>query len=145
MLLVMLEDVLDDVTIPMALEHTGIAMGIVFLVLIVISGLIYLLKFVPELLSGDEKKALAQAQDELKKSAAKHTEQSERIRKYQEKKAAAMGTPAKRSGSVPAAGAGNDAQLVAVIMAAIAAQMAEETGVFVAVDGLVIRSIKKRN
>ena len=47
-MLFMLEDTLDNITIPIALEHTGIAMGVVFGVLIVISGLIYLLKFVPE-------------------------------------------------------------------------------------------------
>lgn len=121
-----LENVSDVTTMPEALMNTGIGMGTVFLVLILISFIIYLLKFVPMLLSGkkkEEKKAaqnapVAPAEETVKKEEA----------------------PA----DVPTAAPADDAQLVAVIAAAIAASMEEETGVPVAPDGLVIRSIKKR-
>lgn len=120
-----LENVSDVTTMPEALMNTGIGMGTVFLVLILISFIIYLLKFVPMLLSGkkkEEKKAAAEA-------AAPVQEAVEKAEKPAEK---------------PVAGPADDAQLVAVIAAAIAASMEEETGVPVAPDGLVIRSIKKR-
>ena len=137
----MLEDTLDNITIPIALEHTGIAMGVVFGVLIVISGLIYLLKFVPDLIGGNEKKALAEAVNALRNA------QTDRQPKV-------LGNPKNRQMVGRGTGSGSaassqvsktdDAQIVAVIMAAIAAQMSEEAGVPVSADGLVIRSIKKR-
>ncbi len=132
-------DSLDDITIPIALEHTGIAMCVVFTVLIVISGLIYLLKFVPELLGGNEKKALEKAADALKNADVNRSSQLNR-QPMQPKQMSGVKTAS--TGSVPKA---NDAQLVAVIAAAVAAYMSEETGTVVAADGLVIRSIKKRN
>lgn len=106
-------------TMSEALLNTGIGMGTVFLVLILISFIIYLLKFVPRLFEGKKK--------EEKPAAPAKTEPV--------KEAAVAQT---------AVAASDDAQLVAVIAAAIAASMTEETGVPVAPDGLVIRSIKKR-
>lgn len=113
-------------TIPEALVNTGLGMGTVFIVLILISGIIYLLKFIPELLDKSKKeKAAAQA-------------------------AAGGNVPAPKPVSKPAPAPvpsvtkpADDTQLVAVITAAIAAAM-EQEGTPVAADGLVIRSIKKR-
>ncbi|MCH5252342.1 MAG: OadG family protein [Lachnospiraceae bacterium] len=114
-----LQDV-SEVTIPEALVHTGISMGIVFTVLILISFIIFLLKFVPVLLSGEKKKKAASSGAAPVKTAE---------------------TPGKAPVSTSSV---DNSQIVAVIAAAIAAQMEEETGVKTAADGLVIRSIKKR-
>ncbi len=113
-----LQEVSEVTTIPQALVNTGLGMGTVFLVLILISFIIYLFKFIPLLFAPKKDKAAQTAAAE----PAKAPEPA------QEKPAAAP----------------DDAQLVAVIAAAVAAQMEEETGVPVAADGLVIRSIKKR-
>lgn len=121
-----LENVSDVTTMPEALMNTGIGMGTVFLVLILISFIIYLLKFVPMLLSGKKKEEKKAVQDAPAAPVEKTVKKEE--------------APA----DVPAAAPADDAQLVAVIAAAIAASMEEETGVPVAPDGLVIRSIKKR-
>ena len=51
-----LQEVSEVTTIPEALVNTGIGMGTVFIVLILISFIIYLLKFVPRLLSGSKDK-----------------------------------------------------------------------------------------
>lgn len=99
-----------------ALSNTLIGMGTVFIVLILISIVIFLLKFVPKLF---EKKKTAETVQPVKKEA-----------------------PVKVQ--TPPVNNNDDTQIVAVIMAAIASQMEEETGVPVAADGLVIRSIKKR-
>ena len=114
----------EEITIPVALMHTGVAMGTVFLVLILISFVIYLLRFVPKLF---EKKDSAPAAPKKKDSADESV----------------VKTVAPARGSAPVAKTA-DAELVAVIAAAIAASMTEETGVPVSPDGLVIRSIKKR-
>lgn len=117
-----LQEVSEVTTIPEALVNTGIGMGTVFIVLILISFIIYLLKFVPRLLSGSKdkkKEAVSTA------SAPKETQKQEKAPE-------------------PVSKVSDDSQLVAVIAAAIAAHMSEETGVPVAADGLVIRSIKKR-
>lgn len=118
----LLQEVSEVTTIPEALVNTGIGMGTVFIVLILISFIIYLLKFVPRLLSGskDKKKEAASTA-----SAPKETQKQEKAPE-------------------PVSTVSDDSQLVAVIAAAIAAHMSEETGVPVAADGLVIRSIKKR-
>ena len=92
----------EEITIPVALMHTGVAMATVFTILILISFVIWLLKFVPKLFEKKEK-----APEPVKKTT--------------------------------------DGEIVAVIAAAIAASMTEETGVPVSPDGLVIRSIRKRN
>ena len=116
MLLLDLEKVNAQVGPGEALTNTLIGMGTVFVVLILISIIIFLLKFIPKLF---EKKAVpAPAQD-------KPVEKKEVV---QEQKPVVN----------------DDTQIVAVIMAAIAAQMEAETGVPVPADGLVIRSIKKR-
>lgn len=120
MFLIDLEKVNAQVGPGEALLNTVIGMGTVFVVLILISIIIFLLKYVPRLFE------------------KKNTEQTET--------AAKPAAPAKKEAPAvsqkPAAD--NDTQIVAVIMAAIASQMEEETGVPVAADGLVIRSIKKR-
>lgn len=114
-----LNDVSAEVTIPEALLHTVVSMSIVFVVLIMISFCIYLLKFVPALLAG----------------GAKKTEASAPVKK----------TPEPAVQAVPAAAQIDEGQIAAVIAAAVAAQMEAESGVPVAADGLVIRSIKKRS
>ncbi|MCI9537993.1 MAG: OadG family protein [Eubacterium sp.] len=107
-------------TMPEALVNTALGMGTVFLVLILISFIIYLMKFIPELLD---------------RSSGK-------------KEAAPAPKPAPRPVPVPkpapaAPSQTDDTQLVAVITAAISAAM-EQEGTPVPADGLVIRSIKKR-
>lgn len=111
----------ETTTIPEALVNTALGMGTVFVVLILISFIIYLFKYIPKLLEIGKKKPEAPA-------AAKPLSQD----KAEEKAAPA------------ASQTEDDSKLVAVIAAAVAAQMSEETGVPVAADGLVIRSIKKR-
>lgn len=110
-------------TIPEGLVNTALGMGTVFAVLILISFIIYLLKFIPMLLSGDRNK----------KAAVQKTAPAAKEVRMPDKKPAAV-----------KAGSADDSQIVAVIAAAVAAQMEEETGVPVAADGLCIRSIKKR-
>lgn len=107
-------------TMPEALVNTALGMGTVFLVLILISFIIYLMKFIPELLDSSSGK----------------------------KEAAPAPKPAPRPVPVPkpapaAPSQTDDTQLVAVITAAISAAM-EQEGTPVPADGLVIRSIKKR-
>lgn len=120
MFLIDLEKINAQVGLGEALLNTLIGMGTVFAVLILISVIIFLLKFVPRLF---ERKKTEQAGQADKPVAPAKKE-----------------TPA--VSQKPAAN--NDTQIVAVIMAAIASQMEEETGVPAAADGLVIRSIKKR-
>ena len=111
----------ETTTIPEALVNTALGMGTVFVVLILISFIIYLFKYIPKLLEISKKKPEAPA-------AAKPLSQDNAEEK-----------------TAPAASqTEDDSKLVAVIAAAVAAQMSEETGVPVAADGLVIRSIKKR-
>ena len=113
----------EEITIPVALMHTGVAMGTVFAVLILISFVIYLLRFVPKLFEKKEKPVKVSKKDSEDESAVL-------------KVAPATGpAPAKKTA---------DTELVAVIAAAIAATMTEETGVPVSPEGLIIRSIKKR-
>ena len=114
-----LHNVSETTTLSEALTNTGLGMGTVFLVLILISFIIYLFKFIPKLMGiGKKKPAVEQV--------------------------AASPVQTKQEAAPSTAQATDDTQLVAVITAAIAAQMSEETGVPVAADGLVIRSIKKR-
>lgn len=122
-----LQNVSAEVTIPEALLHTVISMAIVFAVLILISFIIYLLKFVPALLAGDRKKKAEESKQAVPaaKTVKPKTEQ-----------------PAASAGAAAPAG---DQQIVAVLAGAVAAYMEAETGVPVEADGLVIRSIKKRS
>lgn len=107
-------------TMPEALVNTALGMGTVFIVLILISFIIYLLKFVPDLLDRSFKK---KEKEEVPVPAAR---------------------PVPAPKAVPAVeNKTDDTQLVAVITAAIAAAM-EQEGTPVPADGLVIRSIKKR-
>lgn len=110
-------------TIPQALVNTVIAMGTVFIVLILISFIISLFKFIPVLMD-----KLAKKEEPVQPAAVQ-----------------AQPAPAPKPvvDKAPAAPA-DDTQLIAVITAAVAAAM-EQDGVSVPVDGLVIRSIKKRS
>lgn len=103
-------------TMPEALINTGLGMGTVFIVLILISFIIYLLKFVPMLLNRSSKP---------------------------EEAVPAQAVQATPVASAPVAVPADDTQLVAVIAAAIEASM-EAEGTPVPAGGLVIRSIKKR-
>lgn len=109
-------------TIPQALVNTVIAMGTVFLVLILISFIISLFKFIPIIMD-------------------KMTKKEEPVQPVTQAKPAPAPKPeAVKAPTAPA----DDTQLIAVITAAVAAAM-EQDGVSVPVDGLVIRSIKKRS
>ncbi len=146
----MLENTMDEVTIPTALEHTLIAMGIVFSVLILISFIIYLLKFVPEFFEQREKRALQRAIKKQNPAAPSHVQTKSDGAKTGTSGSETVSTAVKQPerGRAPVVAKnekpGNDYSLIAVITAAIAMQMTEQTGVPVAPDGLVIRSIKKR-
>lgn len=103
-----------------AAENTGIGMGTVFLVLIFISFIISLLKYVPKLLGKKE---------EEKK----------------EKKAPAPAAPAESpAAGTPAVREEDDAELIAVITAAIQAAQ-KETGTYTtdSKDKLIVRSIRR--
>ena len=120
---------MEEITIPVALMHTGVAMGTVFSVLILISFVIYLLRFVPKLFDKREESSAA------KKHMAKK-EAKDDVSAVQKVAPARGEAPEKKAA---------DAELVAVIAAAIAATMTEETGIPVSPEGLVIRSIRKRS
>ena len=109
----------DYTTIPEALVNTVIAMGTVFLVLILISFIISLLKYIPALMD-------------------KFTKKEEPVQPIPQAQPAPK--PVVQTPAAPA----DDTQLIAVITAAVAAAM-EQDGVAVPADGLVIRSIKKRS
>ena len=108
----------DYTTIPQALVNTVIAMGTVFLVLILISFIISLLKYIPALMD-------------------KFTKKEEPVQPIPQAQPAPAPKPVVQTPAAPA-------QLIAVITAAVAAAM-EQDGVAVPADGLVIRSIKKRS
>ena len=111
----------DYTTIPQALVNTVIAMGTVFLVLILISFIISLLKFIPILMD-------------------KLTKKEEPVQPVPQAQPVSAPKPVVQTPAAPA----DDTQLLAVIPAAVAAAM-EQDGVAVPADGLVIRSIKKRS
>ena len=115
--IIILEATEQVTTIPEGLANTALGMGTVFAVLILISFIIYLLKFVPALLERKGKEKVAEEKVQVQKPVQQET--------------------------VPVQNTDNS-ELIAVIAAAVAAQMSEETGIAVAPDGLVIRSIKKR-
>ena len=116
----------DDITtIPQALVNTLIAMGTVFLVLILISFIISLFKFIPILMDKLTKKEPVQPVAPAPAPAAAP---------------APKPVVAEQQTAAPA----DDTQLIAVITAAVAAAM-EQDGIAVPADGLVIRSIKKRS
>lgn len=108
-------------TFPEALVNTALGMGTVFLVLILISFIIYLMKFIPDLLD----------RSSGKKEAAPAP------------KPAPRPVPVSKPAPKPAPVKADDTQLVAVITAAVSAAM-EQEGTPVPAEGLVIRSIKKR-
>ena len=106
-------------TFPEALVNTALGMGTVFLVLILISFIIYLMKFIPDLLD----------RSSGKKEAAPAPKPAP--------------SPVPKPAPKPAPVKADDTQLVAVITAAVSAAM-EQEGTPVPAEGLVIRSIKKR-
>lgn len=115
-------------TMPEALVNTLLGMGTVFVVLILISFIIYLLGFVPDLLNGSKKQKQAVQLAENRKQSAPAPKP---VSKPVPAPASVLSKPA------------DDTQIVAVITAAIMAAM-EQEGTPVPADGLVIRSIKKR-
>lgn len=117
-------------TMPEALVNTLLGMGTVFCVLILISFIIYLLKFIPDLLNGSKKEKESVRLAEGRKQPVPAPKPVS--------KPAPAPAPAP-SVSKPA----DDTQLVAVITAAVMAAM-EQEGTPVPADGLLIRSIKKR-
>lgn len=117
-------------TMPEALVNTLLGMGTVFCVLILISFIIYLLKFIPDLLNGSKKEKESVRLAESRKQPVPAPKPVS--------KPAPAPAPAP-SVSKPA----DDTQLVAVITAAVMAAM-EQEGTPVPADGLLIRSIKKR-
>lgn len=118
----------DDITtIPQALVNTVIAMGTVFLVLILISFIISLFKFIPILMDKLTKKEPVQPVAPAPAPAP-----------------AAAPAPKPVVAEQQTAAPADDTQLIAVITAAVAAAM-EQDGIAVPADGLVIRSIKKRS
>lgn len=108
----------DVVSIPQALVHTVISMGIVFSVLILISFVIWLLKYTNKANRKSEKTDAVETKKAVLNSSNDKTTQDK---------------------------AEDDKKLVAAIAGAIAMYMSEETGSVVEPDGLIIRSIKKRN
>lgn len=120
MFLIDIEKVNAQVGPDEALANTLIGMGTVFVVLVLISVIIFLLKFIPKL---------------FERNKTAHTKEMQSVKPVEKK----VPLVQVRNQTVE-----NNTQIVAVLMAAIAAQMEEETGVPVSTDGLIIRSIKKR-
>ena len=118
-----------EVTVQMALEHTFISMLIVFCVLITISFIIYLLKFVPALL---EPKKNSRILD----NKIQNNDNSKPVN--------VQNVVADNQAGYANELQSEDLQIVAVISAAIATLMSEETGNVVDPGSFVIRSIKKR-
>lgn len=117
-------------TMPEALVNTLLGMGTVFCVLILISFIIYLLKFIPDLLNGSKKEKESVRLAEGRKQPVPAPKPVS--------KPAPAPAPAP-----PVSKPADDTQLVAVITAAVMAAM-EQEGTPVPADGLLIRSIKKR-
>lgn len=109
----------ETTSMSQALANTGIGMGTVFVVLILISFIIFLMRYIPKFFEKKEEKPLVS-------SPAPQNLRTKQVAKQEE-----------------TAGATDDYALVAVITAAIYADM-EANGVPVPKDGLVIRSIKPR-
>ncbi len=103
--------------------NTIIGMVVVFVLLIIMAAIIYLFKFLPQAkVKGvaKDKKASNSKQSKTSKSVVKPTDMSTTMQET------------------------NNTELVAVITAAIMASMSEE-GIEVPEDGLVIRSIRRKN
>ena len=113
-----LENVSDVTTMPEALMNTGIGMGTVFLVLILISFIISAMQFIPKL-----QEAMANRKKE--KKAVPETVAA----------APAAAQPVVQETVAET----DDCELVAAIAAAIAAYRGETS-----TDGFVVRSIRRR-
>ena len=119
-------------------KNMGVGMGIVFAVLIFISFIISLLKYVPRLLGKEKKPALPKAPAVTKPAAAQETKQE---------------SAPKIAAAVPEVGKEvEDGELIAVITAALHAYLSENTGdtgvahppaYTASNDGLVVRSIRR--
>jgi len=101
--------------------NTLMGMGIVFIVLIFISFIIYLMGFIPKMFSGEKK--------------------AKKEKKVEEKPVSGIDNAVNAIAENEEAELTDDLELVAVITAAIMASLGEEAPE----DGLVVRSIKKRN
>ncbi len=109
-----------------AVQNTILGVGTVFVMLIIISLIIYCFRFIPKLLEKPKKTAPAPKAEEKRAAHAPAPAPAP-------KKAAPA--PAE---AAPAANLINDAELVAVISAAIAASQQ------IQLDGFIVRTIKKR-
>ena len=114
----------DVETMTKAGLNTLMGMGIVFIVLIFISFIIYLMKFVPNLISGEKSEKPAKKE-----------------KKSEEKKVSGIDNAVNAIAAKEEAELVDDLELVAVITAAIMASLGDAAPA----DGLVVRSIKKRN
>lgn len=137
--------------IAQAGKNTAIGMGVVFVVLIFISFVISLLKYLPMLFDADLKKANAEkknAHEAAKKKteeqiiARNENKQNALAEKKEEVKPAPAPSPAKKSDDLM-----KDEELVAVITAAINAASSGVRGPAYTAsnDTLVVRSIRKVN
>jgi len=117
-----------------AAEHTAIGMVTVFAVLIFISFVIGLLKYVPMLF--DPK---ARAEHKAKKEAERAAKAAEEASDEEE-----GGSDTAEKSTAPVIAAADDGELIAVIAAALAAASAERGPAYTASnDKLVVRSIRK--
>jgi Oxaloacetate decarboxylase, gamma chain. len=127
--------------------NTAIGMGVVFCVLIFIAFIIYLLRFVPKLLGteiagekGEAKNAKKTKTDKKNKPIEKGIAETKKVLEK---------TLAEKSAAAPSENLVNDAQLVAVITAAISAYIESSSGTVKgpvmtdSKDKLVVRSIRK--
>lgn len=115
-----------------ALVNTLLGMGTVFLVLIFISLVISLFKFLPKEKSPEEK------------AANKARKAARRSGRPESAEAPASEAPAAPQ-AAGTAGTASDGQLVAVIMAAVSAYKAETESEVFDPDMYVVRSIKRRS
>lgn len=104
--------------------NTLMGMGIVFIVLIFISFIIYLMGFIPKMISGEKKEKAPKKE-----------------KKAEEKPANGIDNAVNAIAASEQEELVDDLELVAVITAAIMASLGDEAPA----DGLVVRSIKKRN
>lgn len=114
----------EDTTISQALLNTVLAIAIVFVVLIFISFIISLFKYINRA-----------EQNAAKKKAAANAPASSQ----------AVSVPEEPEISEPEEELVDDLELVAVITAAISAYEEVEQGVEVPADGLIVRSIRRAN
>jgi sodium pump decarboxylase gamma subunit len=109
-----------ETTLSMAVANTLMGMGVVFAVLLFIMAIIYLFAFIPKIQDAMAKKNAAQAVEPVKVQSS---------------------APAVSKAPASDANLMNDAQLVAVITAAVVA--ASESAGAASKDSLIVRSIRR--